>query len=79
MKTFKLKKNDSTIFYINSHIHLYLLCARKAGKILKPINKQMNRKIIHQIKEWGILIFWISFIIAFLYLLITVKKFLLIH
>jgi hypothetical protein len=40
---------------------------------------QMNRKIIQKIKEWGILFFWISFIIAFLFMLITVKKFALIH
>jgi hypothetical protein len=39
----------------------------------------MNRKIIHQIKEWGVMIFWISFVIAFLYLVITVKEFALIH
>ncbi len=40
---------------------------------------QMNRKTIQKIKDWAILLFWISVIIAFIYLVITVKKFALTH
>jgi hypothetical protein len=39
----------------------------------------MSRKILHEIKEWSILIFWICFVIAFIYLIFTVKKIALIH
>lgn len=40
---------------------------------------QMKRKILNEIKQWAVLIFWIAFIVAFLYLLITVKEFALTH
>jgi|GEM_PF-6502293 len=39
----------------------------------------MKQNIINKLKDWGILFFWISCIVAFLYLIITVKEFELIH
>jgi len=39
----------------------------------------MNRKILNTVKDWGILILWMCFVVAFIYLIFMVKKLALIH